>query len=175
MPHPLTRLSCLVVLMGCATSNAPVALRTLATQDQIQTFPAIPRDASPDQCWGTEVIPAKTAPRVVQVESIPAETDASGRITRPAIFRDELRQEVTSPAQNLWFEVPCPTDLTPAFWSSVQRALAARGLYSGPISGREDAPTRAAIAAYQDSLGLAAPALSRRAAETLGLITRRTS
>ncbi len=67
------------------------------------------------------------------------------------------------------FVVPCPETLTPEFWASVQRALAVRGLHTGPITGRPDRETAEAVRRYQAALGLDTPVLSLEAAQRLGL------
>jgi peptidoglycan hydrolase-like protein with peptidoglycan-binding domain len=59
--------------------------------------------------------------------------------------------------------------LTEDFVSSLQRALSARGLYSGPISGRMDRQTRRGVRNYQAPLGLDSGILSLAAARKLGL------
>ncbi|MEM6579200.1 MAG: peptidoglycan-binding domain-containing protein [Pseudomonadota bacterium] len=69
-----------------------------------------------------------------------------------------------------WFEAPCAEMLTPDFVANLQRALAARGFYSGSITGDLDAPTRAAISAYQSKGGLASDTLSLNGARQLGLL-----
>lgn len=69
-----------------------------------------------------------------------------------------------------WFVALCPETLTPGFIMTLQRALAARGLYAGAPSGRMDAQTRAAIALWQGERGLESETLSRRGAQQLGLV-----
>ncbi|MEM6376010.1 MAG: peptidoglycan-binding domain-containing protein, partial [Pseudomonadota bacterium] len=68
------------------------------------------------------------------------------------------------------FEILCPDLLTPDFVASVQRALAARGFFTGPVTGELDPESRAAIAAYQAEQGLESDALSLAAARRLGLV-----
>jgi peptidoglycan hydrolase-like protein with peptidoglycan-binding domain len=68
--------------------------------------------------------------------------------------------------------VVCPTDLRSEFVASVQRALAARGQYAGPVTGQMSAATREAIQRYQQQSGLGGPTpgvLTVRAAQSLGL------
>ncbi|MFT3689894.1 peptidoglycan-binding domain-containing protein [Paenirhodobacter sp.] len=69
-----------------------------------------------------------------------------------------------------WFAAVCPEALTPGVVAPLQRALAARGLYRGPVTGRMDGPTRAAVAAWQGPRGLDSETLSIRAAQELGVI-----
>lgn len=74
------------------------------------------------------------------------------------------------PAPETWFEVPCPQDIDDAFIASLQRALAARGLHAGDITGEMDAATRAAVRRYQLPMGLSSDILSIAAARRLGLV-----
>jgi len=69
----------------------------------------------------------------------------------------------------LWFEIPCDAEADPALISALQRALAARGLLDGPVTGTLDTQTRAAIARYQAPLRLRSEVLSLTAARELGL------
>lgn len=66
--------------------------------------------------------------------------------------------------------VPCPEDLTPTLLASLQRALMARGYLTGPVNGALDAPTRAAVLAFQAARGINSPDLTLRAAQELGLM-----
>jgi hypothetical protein len=52
----------------------------------------------------------------------------------------------------------------------MRAALAARSLYDGPVSGRIDTATSAAVQRYQAGTGLDSPILSLAAARGLGLI-----
>ncbi|WP_068117545.1 peptidoglycan-binding domain-containing protein [Tropicimonas marinistellae] len=70
----------------------------------------------------------------------------------------------------IWFQIPCPADLNPQTIPSLQRALAARGLYKGPSTGLLDQATRDAIRRYQSSFGIESDVLSLAAAQSLGLV-----
>lgn len=70
----------------------------------------------------------------------------------------------------VWFEIPCGVERDPAFVASLQRALAARGLHGGAVTGEMDGETRAAVEAYQRELGLRSGVLSLAAARALGLV-----
>lgn len=69
-----------------------------------------------------------------------------------------------------WFRTPCPDEMTPELVSSLQRALAARDLHAGAITGRMDAATRKAVRRLQQPLGLDSDRLSLAAARHLGLL-----
>lgn len=73
-------------------------------------------------------------------------------------------------AEDRLFAVPCPDALTPEFWASVQRALAVRGLHTGPVTGLPDAATAEAVRRFQAPLGLDSAVLSLDGARHLGLV-----
>ena len=106
------------------------------------------------------------------------------RATRPALvetvieqvavdggFRTETRQRILREREVRWIETPCPEELPPDFAASLQRALAARGAYAGPITGRLDAATGAAVRRWQMARGGPDTAVPSRAMlEALGLV-----
>ena len=129
-----------------------------------------PPGAPPDTCWSKHPPPAVIETVTSQVLARPAETDSSGRIVRPALFRTDTRQQIVQPRQEHWFEIPCPASMTPELIRTLQRALTARGLYRGPVHGQMDAATRAAVQRYQAPLGLDSGTLSLDTARKLGLV-----
>ncbi|WP_297772485.1 peptidoglycan-binding domain-containing protein [uncultured Roseovarius sp.] len=129
-----------------------------------------PPGAPPGTCWGKTDTPALIETVTEQVQLSPAETDASGRVTRPATYATETRQAILQERVTTWFETPCRDVRTPDFVASVQRALAARDLYRGPITTRMDTRTRAAIQRYQAPRGLDSGTLSLDSARNLGLV-----
>lgn len=135
---------------GPSSAASPMqspAERAAVAEVPLQTLPA-------DACWARDRIPAQT--RAVLVET--------GNGTR------EARNQVLRPAQERLFAVPCPDVLTPDFTASLQRALAARGLYAGPITGQWSADTTAAVRRFQAPLGLDSGVLSLDAAQQMGLV-----
>lgn len=68
------------------------------------------------------------------------------------------------------FRVPCPEQMTPELIATLQRALQARGQYDGPITGRADPKTRAALQAFQRASGFDSPILTLDTAQRLGLL-----
>ena len=68
------------------------------------------------------------------------------------------------------FRVPCPEQINQEFMHALQRSLAARGFFTGQVSGRADAETRAAVQAFQRSSGFNSPILTLRTAQHLGLV-----
>jgi len=74
-------------------------------------------------------------------------------------------------SQDVEFETPCASVLTPSFIASLQRALLAREYYRGAITGKLDAPTRTAIELYQiDQNDVPTQQLTLQTTYTLGLI-----
>jgi len=59
------------------------------------------------------------------------------------------RQVLISPERYGWIRVLCDTEATPARIVGVQRQLSAAGVYQGPVDGRYDSNTTAAVARFQ--------------------------
>ena len=110
----------------------------------------------------------KEVPR--QVEVIPAEYGADGVLVNPPVYRNTSVRQIDQEGTVLRFPAPCPPVYTPEFIASVQRALAARGLYSGAITSQLDQGTRAAIRRYQSARGLDSDKLALETARDLGLV-----
>lgn len=64
----------------------------------------------------------------------------------------------------------CDGDLTEDRIATLQRALAARAMYDGPVDGRMGEATRTAVAAYQTLFGRDTDDLTVPAAQALGVI-----
>ena len=123
------------------------------------------------RCFADRILaPAVTERVTEQVLVIPAQTDADGMVTEPAIYRNQEVDRIVSPEQRENFETLCPPDFTPAFISSLQRALAARNAYSGPISGIYDTHTGEAVRLFQNQTGPNSQIIARETAQTLGLV-----
>ncbi len=102
--------------------------------------------------------PTGTGP--IPTEPVTRNGDLSGAAPEACYASDPVR-----------FETPCALKAGEAdFVSQVQRALAARGLYDGAISGQYDRPTRAAVRAYQAEDGPDSGMLSIASAKRLGLV-----
>lgn len=129
-----------------------------------------PEGAAPGSCWGRTVSPAVVERVREQVQVSPAEVSVDGTITKLPVFRNEVREQIVTPRRDNWFETPCPEVMTPAFVETLQRALAARGFYAGPVTGVMDGATRAAVLQLQTSEGLASGVLSLATARQLGLV-----
>lgn len=160
-----------LALTGLWACSSAVPDLAALNEPEVTRFNAqAPPGAAPDTCWGKDVMPAVIETVTNQVMLQPAEVLADGTVQQPAIFKTETQQQIVRPRQETWFQTPCADEMTPEFVSSVQRALAARYLYRGPINGEMDARTRAAVRRYQKPEGLDSGILSLAAARKLGLV-----
>jgi len=129
-----------------------------------------PAGAADGTCWGKTVTPAVVQTVTKQEQIKPAVVNEDGTIGAPPKYRSTTTQEIVSARRDNWFETPCKEVLTPELISSLQRALFARGLYAGSISGEMNADTRAAIRRLQAKAGTNSPVLMLETAQNLGLI-----
>jgi hypothetical protein len=129
-----------------------------------------PPGAPPGTCWGKIPTPAVIETVKEQVLVTPAKVNADGTIASLPVYRAETRQQIVTPRTDRWFEIPCPPAFTVELVSTLQRALLARGLYDGEISGDLDAPTRRAVLAVQTARGLPSDVLSMETARSLGIV-----
>lgn len=129
-----------------------------------------PPGVTPGGCWVRDIAPAELETVTRQIEVAPALYAADGSLIRPARLRTETVQEIKKERQELIFETPCPDALTPDLIATLQRALEARGVYRGPITGVMDLPTRRAVRRYQNANGLPSGLLSIQTARRLGLL-----
>lgn len=129
-----------------------------------------PPDARPGACYGRDVTPALVETETRQVLVQPAQLDADGRVLSPAVYSTEERQVILREREEVVFETPCHDQLTADFVRSLQRALAARGLYAGPINGQMSPLTRRAVRRYQAPRGLDSGIVSIETARELGLV-----
>ena len=165
MIRPLPFLLLASALIAACDSAAPEGVPV-----EVEAPASAPPGASPGTCWGKEITPAVVETVTEQVLLQPAEIDADDTVVRPAIYKTETRQKIVQERAETWFETPCASVLTPEFVATLQRALSARGLYRGAITGQMDMRTRAAIRRYQVPQGLNSGILSVSAARKLGLI-----
>lgn len=136
----------------------------------IPTRASAPPDIAPGSCWSKDTPPAVIETVTEQVVLEPAVLAPDGRVLTPAVTTTRTRRDIARARSDIWFEIPCADQDDPEFIASLQRALEVRRLYGGPISGTYDAPTRAAVRAYQRPRGLDSGMLSLSAARTLGLV-----
>ncbi len=165
MIRSLTVFTALLGLAACVVPSLPSAPEgaTLLAPGEG------PPDAKDGACYGKDVTPAIIETVTEQVLVQPAQTAEDGTVVAPAAYRTETRQHIVQERHEYFFEVPCAEALTPQFIASVQRALAARGLYRGAITGEMDARTRRAIRKFQLP-GFNSDILTMGSARRLGLV-----
>jgi len=168
---PIRFLLCATALTGLsACASVPSDLGGLGEPEVTRLNQAAPPGADPNTCWGKNVTPAIIETVTHQVMLQPAQVMSDGTIAQPAVYKTETSQEIVRQRQEFWFQTPCAGAMTPEFTASVQRALKARGLYRGEITGEMDAQTRAAVRRFQKPEGLDSGILSLAAARKLGLV-----
>ncbi|MGX0875563.1 hypothetical protein ACSSV4_000235 [Roseovarius sp. MBR-154] len=163
--HAVLAILTVLFLIGCQSTLSNPSEPALVTRQG-----EAPPGAPPGTCWGKHVTPAVIETVTEQVQTAPPEMDETGRVIRPARYVTETRQEIVKERTATWVEVPCADLQTADFIASVQRALIARGLYKGPVTGRMDARMRAAIRRYQAPRGFDSGILSLETARELGLV-----
>lgn len=168
-----TLMTGLLALAACVTSGEsdPFADATTAREGAIEVLRgAGPPDGDPSACYAHEADPAVIETVTEQVMIQPPRIAADGRVLEPAVFVTETQQRIVEERRELWFEVPCEIQRAdPDFIASLQRALAARGLYQGPVTGEMNRRTERAIRDFQAPQGLDSAILSLAAARQLGL------
>ncbi|WP_338014541.1 peptidoglycan-binding domain-containing protein [Rhodophyticola sp. CCM32] len=140
----------LLVLCACDTT-APPDISGLIAPNTVEVSRGMgPPGADPNACYGRETTPAVIETVTDQIMLQPPQISSAGHVQEPAIFVTETRQQIVRERRELWFETPCQAEIgDPAFLSDLQRALAARDLYRGRITGVMDGRTRRAIRAFQ--------------------------
>ncbi|PTV94735.1 putative peptidoglycan binding protein [Rhodobacter aestuarii] len=128
-------------------------------------------DADEPGCFMEQFRPA-VVETVTEHELVSAEVrdKTTGTVTRPASYRSTTQARIVEGGEVMWFQRVCEQDMTPALIATLQRALLARGYYTGDVTGQLSAQTQEAVKAYQAQRGLISPVLSRRAAQEMGLI-----
>lgn len=157
-------------MTGCvaATGPAPPVAQADLAAELVPAKGAAPPDEPEGACWARDVTPAVIETEIRQEMVSPPGTAEDGTVI-PASFRSVTQQKIVQDRRDVWFQTPCPDAMTPAFVASLQRALKARGLFRGPVTGNMDAATAAAVRAYQAPRGLDSAALSLGAARDLGI------
>lgn len=170
-PATLTALALLVLATGCAAPAppAPEPLRRLDAEVRHLPVGAPGPAAAPGTCWGQETAPAVIETVTEHLVARPAEMGPEGQVIRPAIYRSVTRQQIVREREALWFRVLCPAELSPDLVATLQRALAARGLFQGQVTGTLDPATQRALRRFQAARGLESGQLSLGAARELGV------
>lgn len=173
-PHlrPAIAFALLAALLACTQTTGSDAGIPAETDDEavITDFTLGPPGARPGACYGKDVTPAVLEQVTEKVEATPANYAPDGSMLAPATYEMRSHAVVVTPRDVIYFETPCPPRWTPDFIASLQRALQARGIYDGAITGQLDQKTRQAIRAYQIQDGLNSGILSIDSARELGLV-----
>lgn len=157
-------------LLGIAVLSACLQQQTISENGVIVGNGLAPEGAAPGTCWGKIPTPAVVETVTEQILVTPAKINADGSIATLPVYREERRQQIVTPRTDRWFEIPCPPAFTVEFVSTLQRALIARGLYTGAVSGNMDDATRRAVLAVQSAAGLPSDVLSIETARELGIV-----
>ncbi len=157
-------------LLGAMFLTACLQGQTVSQSGTIVGNSLAPAGAPPGTCWGKIPTPAVIETVTEQVLVTPAKTNADGTIATLPVYRAESRQQIVTPRTDRWFEIPCPPAFTVEFVSTLQRALQARGQYTGAVSGNMDDATRRAVLAVQTANGLPSDVLSIETARELGIV-----
>ncbi|WP_121634591.1 peptidoglycan-binding domain-containing protein [Tropicibacter alexandrii] len=165
MIRPLAPLIAMASLAACAAPES-VARADMAPSGP----PPMAEPARDGKCYAHETIPAIYEHVMGEVQVVQAEIAPDGTVLRPPIYRRAPVPRIVRPRSEMTFEAPCPEQVTQDFVASLQRALGARGYFSGNVTGWLDAPTTAAIRRYQRDRGLESAQLSLETARALGLI-----
>lgn len=94
-------------------------------------------------------------------------------IISPATYRTETIQKIIRDRHEDWVEIVCVKDLTVVFIQTLQRALAARRYYRGPITGVMDEATKRAVRKIQKNRGINTSEVTQELAENYGLVIHR--
>lgn len=160
-----------LALFACRSAVSPEApARIDLAAEQVRLDRPGPPTRPEGACWADHTTPAVIETETTQVLSAPAVLAADGALITPAAFRTVTRQVMLSDRADVWFRTPCPETLTPDFMATLQRALKARGLYPGALSGVMDEATLDGVRKYQAARGLDSAQLSLAAARDLGIV-----
>ncbi|MEZ5912588.1 MAG: peptidoglycan-binding domain-containing protein [Paracoccaceae bacterium] len=162
--------SMLVVAAGlgaCQPGSGPEALPPALASSVLAGSVAprngpTPPEARDGACWSGETLPAV-------FETVTAQTVAQAAKTGTAQVTSTTRHRILRDRTEVWVLTPCPETMSPEFVASLQRALKARGLFAGTVSGALDGETRSALRRFQSALGLDSDRLTLDAAKRLGL------
>ena len=157
-------------LLGMLMLSACLQSQTVSQSGTILGNGLAPPDAPPGTCWGKIPTPAVIETVTEQVLVTPAKMNPDGTIATLPVYREESRQQIVTPRTDRWFEIPCPPAFTVEFVSTLQRALQARGLYSGEVNGNMDDATRRAVLSVQTARGLPSDVMSIETARELGIV-----
>ncbi|WP_172294021.1 peptidoglycan-binding protein [Pseudoruegeria sp. HB172150] len=159
------------VVTGVAACGAdtPGAASRMDDHGSIPTFAQEPSGPT-GTCHAQDTPPTRRQTVTEDVMVIPAETEADGTVINPPVYRKETVEKPVETRLPHWFESVCSDQFTPEFIASLQRALAARGAFSGPDDGEMTQDTRDAIRTTQAARGVDSEVLSLALAREFGLV-----
>lgn len=160
--------ACAALLAGCQPPAGPDVTQVIAPSVITLKEGPAPADTE-DQCWVHLPGQPRTKLEEQVIKVAEPRLDSDGRELSPAIYR-RAQVEVTEPNPGQHFARLCDDQLTPAFVETLQRALQARGVYTGEVTGVMDTATREAVGRYQRGQDLDSDVLSLSAARQLGLV-----
>jgi len=160
----------LAALVSAAALAACTQSPTVSEEGVVVGNGLAPPGAPAGTCWGKIPTPAVIETVTEQILVTPAKSNPDGTLASLPVYREESRQQIVTPRTDRWFEIPCPPAFTVEFVSTLQRALIARGLYTGEVNGNWDAATRQAVLAVQTADGLPSDVLSIETARELGIV-----
>jgi hypothetical protein len=162
-PSPLFASAFGLILAACASNDMPPDSLPAIAGAEIET------DAE-GRCFGRDIAPAVIETVTSSEVDRPAVIGPDGTVISPASYQTVTRQQITRERNEVSFETICPPAYTPEFVSTLQRALAARGFYMGPINGLMDTATGRAVQDFQRQDGPDSPLLAIETARTFGIV-----
>jgi hypothetical protein len=154
-----------LILAGCGDPRPAV------TGPALPAFIAAEIETGADGlCYGRDISPAIIETQVAQVLDAPPVLAEDGTVLSPAVYSSVTRQVMVREREEVAFETLCPPAYSVDFVQTLQRALAVRGFYTGPVTGLMDAATGEAVRNFQRADGPDSPLLSISAARALGIV-----
>jgi len=140
--------------------------------------PDLPPTARPGACYIRNILPAVIETVTEQILARPEKRGIDPEtgqevVIASATYRTKTVQKIVRPRQETWVETICSQAQNPDMIASLQRALAERELYRGPVTGIMDDKTRRALRKAQKKVGVNSSQLTAALAESYGLIIHR--
>ncbi|MGR3501461.1 peptidoglycan-binding domain-containing protein [Pseudaestuariivita sp.] len=167
MQRSVLILAALALVPGCLGPVAPFEPPPLPLS---AGYVDPPEGAPEGSCWGRALVPAIVETVTEQVVVAPASYNTDGTLATPTTFETVQRQQIVRERGEHAFEAVCEEDLTAEVVGTLQRALAVREQYNGPITEEMDWPTRQALKARQKLDGPDSDILSIDLARRLGVV-----
>lgn len=164
--HPIIA-GCTALLVAACSSLSPADVARSTNPARVGPRISAGSDGT---CWAKDTTPAVIETVTEQAVAQPAQVSVDGSVLYPVVYKTVRQQVIVEPRRELTFETPCDHLMTPELIASLQRALAVRRVYGGPINGEMTPRTGRAIRAYQRAQGLDSAILSTLTARQLGLV-----